>query len=185
LTRIKEIKPMNFSFFGKKEKQIKTDEAENVVTSNNDEFKNNGGDVLQLENIQIGKASVTKDEAIEMAGQLLVAGSYVMPEYISAMHEREKLLSTYIGEGIAIPHGVGAAKDKIIKTGISILQFPDGVVFGEGKTAYLIIGIAGKGNEHLKILTNLAEFIQEGETIKELFTTTDKVKIYSAFTSKL
>lgn len=176
---------MAFSFFSKKEKQPEVSSGQNVKVDNNEEVKNYAGDVLIPDNIHVGLDSVSKDEAIEMAGKLLVEGGYVMPEYITAMKEREKVLSTYIGEGIAIPHGVGAAKDKIIKTGISVLQFPKGVVFGEDKIAYLVVGIAGKGNEHLKILTNLAEFIQEGDVIKELFTTTDKMKILNSFTYKL
>ncbi|MCX7710162.1 MAG: PTS sugar transporter subunit IIA [Clostridia bacterium] len=176
---------MSFSFFGKKEKQAENCAEKNTQINSSEITASNTGDVLILENIQIGQKSVSKEEAIEMAGQLLVDSGYVMPEYIDAMKEREKVLSTYIGEGIAIPHGVGAAKDKIIKTGISVVQFPEGVVFGEGNKAFLVVGIAGKGNEHMKILTNLAEFIQEGITIKELFTTEDNMRIFNAFTSKL
>lgn len=143
----------------------------------------NGSGVLVMENILIGEKSVDKISAIERAGQLLVNGGYVMPEYIEAMKERERVLTTYIGNGIAIPHGVGAAKNLILKSGISIIQYPQGVVFDEGKVAYLVVGIAGKGNEHMQILTNLAEFIQDEDAIKDLFTTTDKKKIYDAFTS--
>lgn len=176
---------MKFSLFGRKGKPSESSLIQDDMENNKNTDNNSNNHVLLLENIKIGQKSVSKDEAIEMAGQLLVDGGYVMPEYIEAMKEREKVLSTYIGEGIAIPHGVGAAKDKIIKTGICILQFPEGVIFSEGNTAYLVVGIAGKGNEHMKILTNLAEFIQEGEAIKVLFTANDSMKIYRAFTEKL
>ena len=176
---------MSFSFFGKKKKQPEPAIMESTETDHDSAEKNNAGDVLILENIRIGQNSVSKDEAIEMAGQLLVDSGYVMPEYIEAMKEREKVFTTYIGVGIAIPHGVGASKDKILKTGISIVQFPEGVDFGEDKKAFLVVGIAGKGNEHMKILTNLGEMIQEGDVIKSLFTEKDKAKIYSAFTEKL
>lgn len=164
---------MNFSFFGKKEKQVE------------DCPEANGQGVLMLKNILIGEKSVSKEEAIKMAGQLLVDGGYVMPEYIEAMIEREKMLTTYIGEGIAIPHGVGASRDKIIKTGISIIQFPEGVSFGDDQTAYLVVGIAGKDKEHMRILTNLAGFIQDADKVKELFITKDSAKIYNALISTL
>jgi mannitol/fructose-specific phosphotransferase system IIA component len=175
---------MSFGFFGKKEKQRFSGVRSGQATVANS-AQNNGSDVLVLENILVGQRNVTKYEAIEMAGQLLVDGGYVMPEYINAMKEREDDLTTYIGNGIAIPHGIGAAKEKILKTGISIIQYPEGIVFEEGKIAYLVIGIAGKGNEHLKILSNLAEFILEEAVLEELFKTEDVGKIYSAFTNKL
>ncbi len=175
---------MGFSFFGKKEKVSEADRVQGDMDKTGTNANKYYG-VLDPKNIKTGQKSVSKEEAIDMAGQLLVDGGYVLPEYIEAMQEREKVYSTYIGEGIAIPHGVGAAKDKIIKTGISVLQFPEGVIFGENKVAYLVVGIAGKGNEHMKILTNIAEFIQEGEAIKELFTIKDSEKIYRAFTDKL
>ncbi len=175
---------MGFSFFGKKEKTPETDKVQGCMDNTGVNVNKYYG-ILDLKNIKTGQKSVSKEEAIEMAGQLLVDGGYVLPGYIEAMQEREKVYSTYIGEGIAIPHGVGAAKDKIIRTGISVLQFPDGVIFGENKVAYLVVGIAGKGNEHMKILTNIAEFIQEGEAIKELFTVKDSERIYRALTDKL
>ena len=116
-----------------------------------------------------------------MAGQLLVDGGYVDPEYIDAMLQRENDLTTYIGNGTAIPHGVSDAKERIHKTGISILQFPDGVDFGEG-IAYLVIGIAGIGNEHLMILANLAEMLEEETKVEELRHTTDVDYMYKQFT---
>ena len=97
------------------------------------------------------------------------------------MLDREQEMSTYIGQGVAIPHGVGAAKKKIKKTGIAVLQFPEGVDF-EGETAYLVIAIAGVGNEHLKILANLSEMIEENESAEKLRTTDDIDYIYEKFT---
>ncbi|MDF2596331.1 MAG: mtlA, partial [Clostridia bacterium] len=138
---------------------------------------------LSKKSIKLGLPSVSKTEAIKMAGQLLVDGGYVEPEYIEAMLQREEDLTTYIGNGAAIPHGVSEAKEKILKTGISILQFPEGVDFGEG-TAYLVIGIAGIGNEHLMILSNLAEMLEEESKVEELRKTTDIEYIYKQFTKQ-
>jgi PTS system mannitol-specific IIA component len=174
---------MSPGFFGKKERQqssvVDTGEPTNLVNS----AGNNGCDVLVWKNILIGQKSVTKYEAIEAAGRLLVDGGYVYPGYIEAMKEREETLTTYIGNGVAIPHGVGAARDLILKSGITVIQYPEGVVFGEGKAAFLVIGIAGKGNEHMEIISNLAEFIQDEAILEELFRTKEAERLYAAFTN--
>jgi len=138
-------------------------------------------EILKKKNIKLGLDSVEKTEAIKMAGKMLVESGYVEEDYIEAMLEREQEMSTYIGQGVAIPHGVGSAKKKIKKTGISILQFPEGVDF-EGDTAYLVIAIAGVGNEHLKILANLSELIEEDSTAEQLRKTDDLDYIYEKFT---
>ncbi|TDT51918.1 PTS mannitol transporter subunit IICBA [Fonticella tunisiensis] len=138
-------------------------------------------EILLKKNIKLGLPSVDKEKAIEMAGQLLVESGYVDHEYIQAMKEREEMVSTYIGSGVAIPHGVGAAKEKIKKSGIVVLQFPDGVNFGEEK-AYLVIGIAGVGDEHLKILANIATTLEDEKKAQELINANDIEVIYRAFT---
>ena len=104
--------------------------------------------------------TVTKEEAIKMAGELLYKSGYVGKEYINGMLAREQDVSTYMGRGIAIPHGENAVKDTVKKSGIVVLQFPNGVEFGTGK-AKLVVGIAGKGDEHLAILANIAIALDE------------------------
>lgn len=143
-----------------------------------------GNTVLSKENIKLNLNSVDKYEAIKMAGKLLVDSGCVDENYIEAMIERENDLSTYIGNGVAIPHGVGKAKELIKKSGIVVLQFPEGVDFGEEK-AYLVIGIAGVGDEHLEILSNIATVIGEGDEdkIQKLKTTKDVNYIYEIFTA--
>jgi PTS system mannitol-specific IIC component len=138
---------------------------------------------LRKRNIVLGLKSMNKYDAIRMAGEMLVKGGYVDTEYIAAMIEREDDLTTYIGKGIAIPHGVGNAKKNIRKSGMVVLQFPDGIAFGDD-TAYLVIGIAGVGNEHLSILSNIATVIDEEDvkTIELLFNTKDVKFIYNLFT---
>ena len=118
-----------------------------------------------------------------MAGQILVDSDYVEPEYIDAMLKREEDLSTYIGNGTAIPHGVSEAKKRIKKTGISVLQFPDGIDYGDEKV-YIMIGIAGVGNEHLLILSNLAELLEDESKVAELRKTTDVDFVYKQFTNQ-
>jgi len=139
--------------------------------------------VLKKENIKVHLKSTDKYEAIRMAGRLLVEGGYVSEEYVEAMIERENQLTTYIGQGIAIPHGVGAAKKNIIKSGMVVLQYPDGIYFGD-EVAYVLVGIAGVGDEHLSILSNLAIAIEEADEnmLNKLRNTEEIEYIYKTFT---
>ena len=140
-------------------------------------------DVLRQENVKIGLPSVSREEAITAAGKILVASGYVDEGYVQGMLNREHDLSTYIGKGIAIPHGENAVKDTIKKTGIVVCQYPDGVKFGD-ETAYLVIGIAGVGNDHLAILANIATMVGDytDEQLEELFKTKSADELYHVFT---
>lgn len=135
--------------------------------------------ILEKENILLNLKRTSKNEAIDLAGELLVKGGYVKSDYIDSMHAREKELSTYIGNGVAIPHGDKSSKDKIIKSGIVILQYPEGIDYGDGNIAYLVIGIAGKDNEHLKILSKLSLVLEDEKLVKEIIKETDKEKVYN------
>lgn len=135
--------------------------------------------VLCKENIFLGLESVSKEEAIIMAGKRLVENGYVNENYIDAMLEREKIMTTFMGMGVAIPHGVNEAKKEVKTSGIVILQFPEGVDF-DGEKAYLIIGIAGVGNEHLEILSNIAVALDDDLTDR-LKDSTDKEEFLQAF----
>ncbi len=118
---------------------------------------------IKRKNVVIGLESEDKWAAIERAGEMLRSSGYVEAEYIPAMAEREKVITTYIGNYLAIPHGVGKAANYINTSGIVVMQYPDGVDFGDGNIAYIIIGIAGKDNEHLNILSSIAKVFQDEE----------------------
>jgi PTS system mannitol-specific IIC component len=141
--------------------------------------------VLKRENVKVHLKSTDKYEAIKLAGRLLVDGGYVNEEYIEAMIERENDLTTYIGQGVAIPHGVGSAKKNIIKSGIVVLQYPQGISF-DGDLAYIVVGIAGVGNEHLSILSNLANVIEDADedTLNKIRNTDDIEYLYKTFTKQ-
>ncbi|MCT4563468.1 MAG: PTS sugar transporter subunit IIA [Maledivibacter sp.] len=139
--------------------------------------------ILRKENILLNLGKIKKADAIQMAGQLLIDGGYTGQGYIQAMLEREKVVSTYIGNGVAIPHGVGSSKNQIKQSGIVVLQFPQGIDFGDGNTAYLIIGIAGKGDEHLKILSNIAASLENEKVVEKLVNTKNVNDIYDIFIS--
>ncbi|HHW67740.1 MAG: mannitol system or component [Epulopiscium sp.] len=137
--------------------------------------------VLKMNNIKLGLPSVGKKDAIKMAGRVLADSGYVTENYIDAMLQREEDLSTYIGNGVAIPHGVGEAKKEIKQTGISILQFPEGVDFGTEK-AYLVVGLAGTDDEHLSILSNLAAIIEDEKIVEQMKNTADAEFVYKVLT---
>lgn len=140
--------------------------------------------ILRKENVKLGLHADNKEDVIKYAGELLVKGGYVKQPYVDGMLARERDISTYIGQGIAIPHGENAVKDQVIKSGIVVLQYPDGVDFGNGNMAHLVVGIAGKDNEHLAILANIAGTMQDYDEqgMDELFHTKDVNVLYDLFT---
>ena len=129
-------------------------------------------DVIVKDSILLNQPSVTKEEAIRKAGELLVARGAVEPAYVDAMQERERMVSTYMGMGIAIPHGTAQAKGTVKKTAISLVQYPEGVDFGAEK-AQLVFGIAGIGDEHLDMLAKVATALDDEEVIEKMKTTND------------
>ena len=123
-------------------------------------------------------ASVSKEEAVRNAGELLKNSGYVEAEYIDGMLKRESLVSTYLDHNIAIPHGEAEVKEKVKKTGIVVMQYPQGIDYGDGNIVKLIIGIAGKGNEHIDIIAKLAGILDEEDEAEKLVNTTDANYIY-------
>lgn len=131
-----------------------------------------GKQILVRDGVQLNLAPVSKEEAIQAAGELLEKLGYVDHSYVDAMQEREKLVTTYMGMGVAIPHGTSQAKDTVRKTGIVLMQYPEGVDFGDEK-AQLVFGIAGIGDEHLDLLSSICEMLEDEEMLETLKTTGD------------
>ncbi|MGE7367197.1 PTS sugar transporter subunit IIA [Desemzia incerta] len=127
--------------------------------------------ILNESNILLNQDITSKEEAIKAAGKLLVQGGYVDEEYVPSMLEREKTVSTYMGNFIAIPHGTDESKTAIKKSGISIVQIPNGVDFSndeEEKLVTVVFGIAGVGDEHLDILSQIAVYCSEIDNVVKL-----------------
>ncbi|MDR1832704.1 MAG: PTS mannitol transporter subunit IICBA [Fusobacteriaceae bacterium] len=143
------------------------------------------GTILKKENILTGQRAATKEEAVRLAGNVLVKGGYVRPEYVDSMLKRESEVSTYLGKGLAIPHCAGDGKSAIIKSGFSVLLFPEGVDFAAGK-AYIVCGIAGKNDEHIDLIASLANLVDayEEKEIKKLAASKDVDAVYSLFEQK-
>lgn len=135
--------------------------------------------MLMRSNVLTGLPSESKEEAILRAGALLEASGYVDEKYAPAMLEREGISSTYMGMGLAIPHGTAEAKESVLRSGIVVLQYPKGVDF-DGEKARLIVGIAGVGDEHLSILAKVAGALDDEALLEKLSTTPDPEELYKA-----
>ena len=129
--------------------------------------------ILSKERISLQATAIDKTDAIRKAGELLVTTGCVLPEYVDGMLKREESMSTSLGNGVAIPHGVYENRDHILQTGISVLQLTEGVDWDEDEKVYMVIGIAAVGDEHVGVLSNLAEVIDNEETLAELLKTSD------------
>lgn len=139
-----------------------------------------GKTIMVRQGIKLGLPSVSKEEAIRSAGQLLCELGCVGEGYIDAMLEREKLVTTYMGLGVAIPHGTTQAKGEVKKSGIVMMQYPDGIDFGDEK-AQLVFGIAGVGDEHLELLANISNALEDEDLLEELKKTSDVDLILKTF----
>ena len=125
------------------------------------------GDVLAPSSIVLGGTARDRDSAIDEAGQLLVSAGAVDESYVASMHEREQSVSTFMGNGLAIPHGTNDAKDSIRRTAISFVRY-DLPLDWKGKQAEFVIGIAGAGDDHLALLSRIAEIFVDAERVSEL-----------------
>jgi PTS system mannitol-specific IIA component len=117
--------------------------------------------------IRLGERAADKYEAIALCGQALVDCGAVEPAYVPAMREREDSVSTYIGEGVAIPHATLAGKEAVLRDALCFLRFPDGVDW-DGQPVTLCLGIAAKGDGHVEILAELAQILLDPERAQAL-----------------
>lgn len=132
---------------------------------------------LDERNIKLQARAKNKADAIWQGGELLVASGYIQSGYIDSMMAREKVANTYLGNGIAIPHGLPKNRELILRTGIAITQVPDGVEWNRGETVYLVVSIAARSDEHIGILRNLTNILDDAEAVRKLATTKDPADI--------
>ena len=138
--------------------------------------------ILKPESIIIGAKDTNKEDAVKRAGALLVEGGYVSDMYVNGMLERESIASTYIGMGIAVPHGTSESRKYVKNSGISLVQYPEGVDF-DGEKAYLVAGIAGTDDTHLEILSSLSMVLSDESLLEKIKITGDKMIIYNALSN--
>lgn len=126
---------------------------------------------LELNAIHPGARAGDKEEAIRQVAAALTSAGNVGEGYVKGMLAREQQTSTYLGNGIAIPHGTTDTRDLVLKTGVQVYQFPQGIAWGEDQTAYVVIGIAAKSDEHLALLRQLTHVLSDDSVAEQLKTT--------------
>jgi mannitol PTS system EIIA component len=124
-------------------------------------------DVLSTGSVRIHSGSATREEAMKEAADILQAAGAVTGEYFDAMQQREATVSTYMGNELAIPHGTNETKQSILESGLSVVRYDGGVSWG-GEPVTFVVGIAGKGDEHLEILSQIAILFSEEEDVERL-----------------
>lgn len=142
--------------------------------------------VLIKESILTNKEFSDNKEATVAAGNLLLENGYVQKEYIQSMLEKldTQSFATYIGNGVAIPHGMSEGSKYVIDTGISVIQVPAGIDWNEEK-AYIIVGIAANSDDHMNVLASLADAIEDIEDAKKLWKETSVDKIFNLLSENL
>ena len=129
-------------------------------------------DLVSEARIRLGAQAASKEDAIREACQLLSASGCVAPGFTASVLEREKVANTFLGHGVAIPHGLGQDRNLVLRDGIAILQVPQGVEWNPGQHARLVVAIAAKSDSHITLLRRLTRLIQDDSRMAALFVTT-------------
>ena len=134
-------------------------------------------DILTLKQIKVPGTATTKDEAIQEAGQILVDAGAVTAAYVDAMYEREKSVSTYMGNFLAIPHGTNEAKDAIKASALSVVRY-DNPIDWDGNEVRFAVGIAGLNNGHLEILGKIAVIFSDMDEVDKMIAAGSADEVY-------
>lgn len=129
------------------------------------------------DNILLGAKFADRVEAIEACADIFINNGYASPEYKQDMIERDKDVSVYLGNGVAMPHGLKRSDDLIKTSGVCFVQVPEGVEFDDGEQAYILIGVAGKGDEHIDILAQVAEILMDDDKAAALRKASSKQEV--------
>ena len=140
-------------------------------------------ELLAEASINLDASATGRDDAIRQAGAGLLAVGAIDGAYIDAMIDRENSVSTFMGEGVAIPHGTLAAKDSVTSDALSLVRFPDGVDW-DGNDVRLAFGIAAKGNGHIALLSQLATVLMDPEKAAALRVATTVEQVYALLESE-
>ncbi len=135
-------------------------------------------ELLAESSIRLDASASGRDDAIRQTGQALLDAGAIDASYIDAMLERENSVSTYMGEGVAIPHGTLKGKDSVKQDALVLLRFPEPVDW-DGNPVSVAVGIAAKGNGHIAILSQLATVLLDPEKAEALRTATSSDQVYA------
>jgi multiphosphoryl transfer protein len=136
-------------------------------------------ELLSLDRVAVNAVAATKADAIDLVGRMLVDSGIVTAAYVPAMHQREAIVSTYLGNGIALPHGTNEAHGAILGTGLAVVQVPGGVPWDD-EPARLVIGLAASAEDHIEMLSRLATVLEDADLCARLAATADAAEIHAA-----
>ena len=133
---------------------------------------------LDEDHVLLNQEYSSKRDVIQAIGRIMVACGEVTPRYVEGMLRKEEMFSTWITEGVALPHGTNDVKSEVARNSVVVVQMPEGIDWGQGKTVHLAIGFAGCGDdEHVKLMTAIARVLQDRELMSRLRSTSDKSEI--------
>lgn len=127
--------------------------------------------------IVLDARAASQDDAIREVGRLMGKAGLIDPAYVEGMLGRERQASTYLLNGVAIPHGRLVDRDLVKATGVAVLQIPGGVAWDGGHRVRLVVGLAARGSEHLPVLAALARLLHDETIANELAVTRDPQRI--------
>ena len=132
---------------------------------------------IDANHILLGRRPASREDAVRTIGELMVAQGEVTARYLDGMLEKEARHGTWITDGVALPHGTNEVKPEIRRSSVVVLQMPEGVDWGNGRTVYLAFGLAGKGDEHLHLLAGLAAVLEKKQLVEKMIHATDAREI--------
>ncbi|BDI22750.1 PTS sugar transporter subunit IIA [Herbiconiux sp. L3-i23] len=138
-------------------------------------------ELLGESSIRLGLSATDRFDAVAQCGEALVASGAVDEAYVESMLERERAVTTFIGEGVAIPHGTSSGKDSVKRSAMVVLGFPDGVDWGDGERATVCIGIAAPAGGHVGLVARLAEILLDPDLAERLRTAREPEQITALF----
>ncbi|HEX3781162.1 MAG TPA: PTS sugar transporter subunit IIA [Pseudonocardiaceae bacterium] len=138
--------------------------------------------LLQREAVRLGRTARDRWDAIDQVGQALLEIGATTEEYVLDMHSRERSASTYVGRGVAIPHGTYFGTSHIRHSALVVVQFPNGVDW-DGDRAQLCVGIAATGDQQIGLLCSLGHILMDADLAAELCTATDRDRVITLLNS--
>lgn len=134
--------------------------------------------ILDRANVVAAGSATTREDAIREAGALLVNAGAVLPGYVDSMQDRENTVSTFMGNGLAIPHGTNESKDEITRSALAFIRYSSPLDWG-GEEVRFVVGIAGQNNEHLEILSKIAILFSEEDDVQKLIDAPDADALFA------
>jgi phosphocarrier protein FPr len=138
---------------------------------------------LEVANVRVGAVAASKEDAIRQVAALLTRAGCVAPRYAESMLARERVANTYLGKGVAIPHGMPRDRELIRRTGLAVLQVPAGVLWQDSDVARLVVAIAARSDEHLEVLGNLTGLLHDDDLVARLSITQDPREVIAALSA--